>query len=297
MIWNNLGLNVANDINFNGAAYTQSQIVADAIYHVRTLGIKKIRVGIATHTDAVGVAQTFFAAQVYKALGAYVQWGINIPANFGAANEAAYNSAISTYAAQAMNLNTTLAASFGIPNQSQPIDEFCCGNEIEIQSGITLSAAQIYTYMQTLPALVKAAGFTGKISVTVSQDNYAQYKSNGAGTYDFISLDVYGNNNGSFGNFIFQINDLSGAIASGKFQITEWGVNGTWQAPQSLDEYLQTYEFMLRLNWLKENANYTCYVFCWRFDGTNVTDNFASKLKAGGLRDWWFAVTEQKKPL
>ena len=296
MIWNNLGLNVGNDINFNGAAYTQSQIVADALYHVRTLGIKKFRVGIPTHTDTNGIAQTFFTAQVYKALGAYVQWGINIGTNFGSGSEAAYNADISTYAAQAMTLNTNLTQ-YGIPNQASPIDEFCCGNEVEIQSGITLSAAQIYTYMQTLPALVTAAGFTGKISVTVSQDNYAQYKTNGAGAYNYISLDIYGNKNGGFGNFIYQINDLSTALASGKFQITEWGIDGTWQAPYSLDEYLQMQEFMLRFKWLKENANYTCYVFCWRFDGTGTTDNFASKLKAGGLRDWWYAVTEQRKPL
>lgn len=286
-LWQYFGLNVGNDINFNGANFDTDIIQDDASYLV-SLGIKYFRVGVANYDNQNGITQERYVAQTYLDKGVNVQYGVNC-GGVGADVEdrASFEAVLATEAAWA---------------ESVGVQRFQIGNELALSIGGGLSESQVYTYHQTLPSIVTGAGFTGIITTSESQDYLGQWYLNGKGNYDDIGADVYGSESSTYGiNNIsaFKEEIQSGVTALGEdFYISEWANDyGPGKDLNLIDPELYARHMMYRLSYLKDNFSRPCYLHCWRFNGTNTLDYSAAKKDDGTVRMFWYDVTGQRRSI
>lgn len=282
MLWSNLGINVGDDINFNGAANWPSDAVGQAqvnsdLDYLFKLGFTRFRVAVAGTSNAQGLSHVEYVTQQIKARGGYVISGLAQPGSFHITDETAFESDLVTQAAWA---------------QANNVDEFQIGNEWEINISSDFTEASIYTYVQTLPAKVKAAGFTGIINTSVSQNHFSTWQSSGIGNFDKLGLDIYGANQSEV-DFHSQINSFLASFGSQGF-LSEWGIDNTWPPTYSNGQQMSEDDIAIKvakyLAWLKANVTVPCYTFCWRFDGTGVQDHFAYKLHDQSFRLAWCSI-------
>lgn len=284
MIWQYFGLNVGNDINFGGANFDTDVIDRDCDHLVNSVGINYFRAN-AKYSNATGITQIRYIVQKLLSLGANVQYGVSFEGV----------GANPTLRATAEGVMQTEAAWF----QSLGGQRFQGPNELELNIGGGVSEADVYTYQQTLPALMTSAGFTGQKSITVSQDHYSQWTGSGKGNYDDVGLDIYGGDTtpyglATFSNYASQCNTVIAALGADCY-LAEWAAHPSEGDLDRIDPEEYAKEMMKRHTFNKANFSRPCYMHCWRFNGTDLRDFWAAKKDSGETRLFWFDVIEQRR--
>ena len=278
-IWDKLGLNIGNDI-IEGVEFNAAQALADAAYH-KAIGLKYIRIpGSAFYINNPSEWANAQRANMRTMAVNYLNQGIEV---------LYIASWYGTFTTDSVSAYETHLAEEAAWAQSVGIQRLQIMNEMEINIDGSFTQASLYTYMQTLPAVAAAAGFTGDITASVSQDWFSQWTANGVGNYDSLGLDIYGSGAqesyglGNYANFCSQIETLKAAIGDDLF-ISEFACSGQEGDLSQIDPVVYTREIMKRANYLEANFTVPCYLFTWRMS----TDRWSAMRSGSTLRRFWY---------
>lgn len=287
-LWKNFALNILNDVNFQGANFDIDLITNEAKYHFQEVGITWFRAS-SNYNNPIGTQQVRAGLLAYLALGAKVQYGV-VGSGIGrdAVQRALYEAFITQEAAWA---------------QSVGVQKLQLQNEFALNNGAGMSTAECYTYQQTLPAIARAAGYTGIITVSESQDYCGTWNSSGLGNYDEFGTDNYGSVTSQYGindigHFKSEILASRAAFGSNHF-IHEWANDyGPGKDIDLIDPEQYALNMMKRLEFLQEvftEDDHPCFMHCWRYNGNDSLDLSGAKKDSGEFRLFWWDVTGQRR--
>lgn len=293
-IWENFGLNVGSHIH-NGGWQTIDGVQEDVDYH-KSIGLKYIRSALRpfkNSTSAYALAQQALLRsmiQMYRDVDIDVQLIIEYGGGYDP-DDTTTNDGYEVYLAD----NAAWAESLGITRIQ--ID-----NETEAGGGHAsgVTNQQIYDWLQTLPAVVEGAGFTGEITYTTvlasALPHLSAWVANGLGNFDDIGLDVYGPP-GDVDTYCKQAK----AIFGDNCYLGEWSVTNSgdyWnfhvQDPLWVEDQVRQLYANVKINF----PNHVNYYFCWKNANDGPDDACAASFLIGGeLQRFWYSLISQRSPI
>lgn len=289
--WDNLGVCVGNNIN-TGGTQTIAGSQDDVDYHA-SVGIKHVRMAgmgydytYGANAGGYGLSQQAIIEErvrMYLAQGITVQYNWASFGNWTLANP------------HTIGYELTLADQ-AVWAQSIGITRFQIENEHELHLAGGVTHQQSYDWLQTLPAIVRGAGFTGTITYSTGYDFAVPWRTYGKGNFDDLGLDHYGSNNS-----YVTVNTLSKAIWGEDCYLSEWNVNNSgiiWdfykQDPSWLREQIRRYLSHIKVYF----PNKVNFIFTWKNANDGPFDALSARGKDSNItRLFWYYLTGQRSPI
>lgn len=288
-IWDQLGLCVGSNIN-NGGTQTDDGIQEDADYH-DLVGLQHVRMPMMSYYWEIEVGGYGFnqAERLRRMADIYVAKGISVRQIIQLGT---YDKSQTTRNAAFLDYLSTWAEWM----EAHGISSLQLTNEQELHLGAGTSYADCYTWQQSLVPVARSAGFTGEVTVSVTQDNDSQWAANGVGNFDTIGLDIY-RPKSTFRSYVAGRKAIYGDL----LHLSEWSVTNSgneWDFNKQDPLYIEDW-IIHHLNVLKELLpNHPHYYYCWKNANDGPIDALAAcKLYSGELRKFWYPLIGQKSPI
>ncbi len=219
------------------------------------------------------ISQMKTVALKAKAEGLYVSWGL-----------ASTNTQLTRLTWPAYRSAVVKAAQWA---QQNGIDEFLTANELDKRHDLTITAAEQRNYIRSLAAMVKAAGFTGKVSVSISQDHITHWYGENFGSHDGVGLNLYMPDRKRFTDILRLFRSELGTRAF----VSEWNIVNNWNDIVGMTDDDIASRVSDRVADLQASGIARAYYFTYNHINYNnpvLSDNaWAAHLADGSFRKLW----------
>lgn len=279
-IWRGSGVVYGHHIP--SGAYDTALVTADLNY-LWSIGVRRIRMAMPNYDDTGTIANIQAIAIQAMAKGFYVLAGVTS----GKGHLLLTATIWSTF-------KTYVSGTFATWAQSNSLSELQISNEEEGHAdGSTLTAATVRSDVRALAGTIKGGGYTGKVSYSseTSNNNIANWTSDGKGNLDFIHFNTYD----VVANFKTRVMAIGNAFGP-KSSITEYGSNGGGYSDFNNESTFYT-DTLLRIKAMKDGGIQYGYFFTYRDGQFGIAaDSYALQLSTGASRVAINAIKNQVNP-